>query len=98
VLTANGTCQSGTGGGTFTLSPGCNEVVLTQNEQTAGPATLASLVQPSGIVVSIWQFSNTTHTMQAVYFSTPGAPTDSSSLMGSQSAFVCVNGSGSVTT
>jgi hypothetical protein len=101
VQTASG-CQTGTGtgtpGGTFTLTPGCNEVVLSSSDQAAGLAKLVSLVQPSSIVASIWQFNNATHNLQAVYFNNPGAPTDSNALMGSQSAFVCVTGSGIVTT
>jgi hypothetical protein len=48
-------------------------------------------------VLSIWQFSNSLHAFQALYFSTAGAPTDITSVGPNQSIFICVSGAATFT-
>jgi hypothetical protein len=80
---------------TASLSAGCNQV-LTPASLAAGTsiATLVGMVQPSGVVSSMWVFDNVSHTWQAVYFSGTGAPTNGPTSVGpGQSLLVCVTGS-----
>jgi hypothetical protein len=80
------------------LTRGCNEVVINAGAGLTQAQVLA-LASPSSVVVSIWQFNNSLHAFQALYFNTAGAPTDISSVGGgSQSVFYCVSGSTNVTT
>jgi hypothetical protein len=80
------------------LTRGCNEVVLNAGNGMTSAQVLA-LANPTASVVSIWQFNNSLHAFQALYFNTSGAPTDISSIgAGSQSVFYCVSNSTSVTT
>ena len=98
VLTASGcvaTAGSVSVAGTTNLLAGCDEVVLTSGFGANTPVTtIVVMVQPSGIVTSVWQFSNSLHTFLAVFFSTPGAPTDANTVGASQSVFMCVSDSG----
>jgi hypothetical protein len=81
-----------------TLSRGCNEVVVNANGGLTAQQVLA-LASTPGNVVSIWQYNNSLHAFQALYFSTSGAPTDISSVgAGSQSVFYCVSGPVTITT
>jgi hypothetical protein len=80
------------------LTRGCNEVVVNAGNGMTSAQVLA-LANPTANVVSIWQFNNSLHAFQALYFNTAGAPTDISSIgAGSQSVFYCVSGSTAVTT
>jgi hypothetical protein len=80
------------------LTRGCNEVVLNAGNGLTQAQVLA-LASPTANVVSIWQFNNSLHAFQALYFNTAGAPTDISSIgAGSQSVFYCVSNTTSVTT
>jgi hypothetical protein len=79
------------------LTRGCNEVVINAGNGLTAAQVLA-LANPTSNVVSIWQFNNSLHAFQALYFNTTGAPTDISSVGGgSQSVFYCVSGSVTVT-
>jgi hypothetical protein len=81
-----------------TLTRGCNEVVVNANGGLTAQQVLA-LASTPGNVVSIWQYNNSLHAFQALYFSTSGAPTDISSIgAGSQSVFYCVSGPVTITT
>jgi hypothetical protein len=83
---------------TVTLTRGCNEVVINAGAGMTAQQVLA-LASPTSSVVSIWQFNNSLHAFQALYFNTAGAPTDISSIgAGSQSVFYCVSNTTSVTT
>ena len=98
VLTASG-CVATAGSvfvaGTTSLPPGCDEVVLPTSFGAATPvATLVAMVQPSAIVTSVWQFSNSSHILIALYFGTVGAPTDATTAGASQSIFICVSAGG----
>ena len=80
------------------LTRGCNEVVINAGAGLTAAQVLA-LASPSSNVVSIWQFNNSLHAFQALYFNTAGAPTDIGSVgAGSQSVFYCVSGNTTVTT
>jgi hypothetical protein len=84
---------------TTSLSRGCNEVITGPSVAANTPvSTVAGLVQPAGIVVSIWQFNNSTHAFQAGYFNPAGAPTDFSTTGPGQSLFICVSGAGTFPT
>jgi hypothetical protein len=52
------------------------------------------LVQPNGIVVSVWMFNNSLHAFQAGYFNVAGAPVDFTTVGPNQSLFICVSASG----
>ncbi|MHB8575868.1 MAG: hypothetical protein ACYDCQ_11130, partial [Dehalococcoidia bacterium] len=83
---------------TVSLSRGCNEVITGPTTSAAASATvILGLVSPSSVVVSIWQFNNSLHAFQALYFSTAGAPTDISSVGPNQSIFICVSGAATFT-
>ena len=78
---------------TVALSRGCNEVLTPASLVANATATqVLALVSPSSVVVSIWQFNNSLHAFQALYFNTAGAPTDISSVGPNQSIFICVSG------
>ncbi len=82
-------------GAAANLSPGCNQVITSSSLTAGSPlSTIVNVVQPGGIVVSIWQFNNATHKFQAGYFSVSGAPVDFSTVGPTQSLFVCVNSNG----
>lgn len=79
---------------TVPLTTGCNEVI-TPAALAAGSNGAAVAALATGFnVTSIWVFNNASHTFQALYFSTTGAPTDISSAGPGQSVFVCGTGSG----
>jgi hypothetical protein len=78
--------------GSANLLPGCDELVLPTGFGANTPATtLVAMVQPGGIVTSVWQFSNSLHIFIALYFGTVGAPTDATTAGASQSVFICVS-------
>lgn len=80
---------------TVALSRGCNEVITPSNTAANTPiATIVGLVQPNGIVVSVWMFNNSLHAFQAGYFNVAGAPTDFSTVNANQSLFICVSAAG----
>lgn len=82
---------------TVSLSAGCNEVVLVGLLGSATPiATIVGMVQPAGIVSSAWQYNNAAHLYLALYFATPGAPTDTTTAAAFQSVFICTSSSGTV--
>ena len=77
------------------LSPGCNEVVPSLNLGQGIPVpTIVGLVQPAGIIISIWQYNNPLHAYLALYFSDSAAPTDASAAGPFQSIFICTSNSG----
>ncbi len=77
------------------VSPGCNEVVIGNGVGAVTQATtIVTLVQPSGIVNSIWQYNNPLHVYLAIYFASPGAPVDATTAVANQSVFICVTGGG----
>jgi hypothetical protein len=81
---------------TVSLTRGCNEVILPGSLLATGAASITganivAAVQPAGVVVSIWQFNNSLHAFQALYFSTAGAPTDIASVAPGSSVFICVS-------
>jgi len=79
---------------TVNLTTGCNEVItpaaLAGGSNGAAVAALASGFN----VMSIWVFNNATHTFQALFFATAGAPTDISAVGPNQSVFICGTGAG----
>jgi hypothetical protein len=84
---------------TVALSRGCNEVLTPANLAGNASATaVLALVSPSSVVVSIWQFNNSLHAFQALFFNTAGAPTDISSVGPNQSIFICVSGAATFAT
>jgi hypothetical protein len=78
------------------LSDGCDQV-LTPDSLAPGTSvsTVAGMVQPSGVVASIWSYSNGLHGWQAAYFSNSAAPLDVTSVGPHQSLLVCVTESAS---
>jgi len=84
---------------TVALNRGCNEVLTPANLAGNASATaVLALVSPSSVVVSIWQFNNSLHAFQALFFNTAGAPTDISSVGPNQSIFICVSGAATFAT
>jgi len=84
---------------TTALSRGCNEVITGPSVAANTPvSTVAGLVQPGGIVVSVWMFNNSLHAFQAGFFSPAGAPLDFSTVGPGQSLFICVSGAGTFPT
>jgi hypothetical protein len=78
------------------LPPGCDEAIIANNVAANTPiATIVGMVTPQSAVVSVWQYNNATQSFAALYFSTPGAPTNGNAASGGQSVFICVRGSAS---
>ncbi|MHB8576390.1 MAG: hypothetical protein ACYDCQ_13775, partial [Dehalococcoidia bacterium] len=98
TATAGTTVALGASAPTVALSRGCKEVITGPTTPLAATATqVVALVSPSSAVVSIWQFNNSLHAFQALYFSTAGAPTDIASVGPNQSIFICVSGAATFT-
>ncbi|HLZ68884.1 MAG TPA: hypothetical protein VKV26_03140 [Dehalococcoidia bacterium] len=77
------------------LNPGCNQIITPSSLAPGSPlSAVVNIVQPGGIVVSVWAFNNSTHKFQAGYFSASGAPVDFTTVGPAQSLFVCVNSNG----
>jgi hypothetical protein len=82
---------------TQALARGCDEYITPASLAANTPiATLVGTVTPSSAVVSVWQYNNATQSFNALYFSTPGAPTNGNAVSGGQSVFICVNGPASI--
>jgi len=79
---------------TTTLTTGCNEVITPASLAAGSNGAAVAALATNFNVMSIWVFNNATHTFQALYFSTTGAPTDISAVGPGQSVFVCGTGSG----
>jgi hypothetical protein len=92
---SNGACLPSTTSVSTPLSVGCDQVI--PPGATLGPqpvANVVALVQPSNILVSVWQFNNALHIMQSLYFNTPGAPVDNTTVAANQGVFLCVSANG----
>lgn len=78
------------------LGRGCDEV-LTPDSLAPGTSvsTVAGMIQPNGMVASIWTYNNGVHGWDAAYFANAAAPLDVTSVGPRQSLLVCVTGSAS---
>jgi hypothetical protein len=82
---------------TQALARGCDEFVTPPTLAANTPiATVVGSVTPSSAVVSVWQFNNAQQGFNALFFSTPGAPTNGNAVGGSRSVFICVSAPASV--
>lgn len=82
---------------TVNLVRGCNEVITPASlAQNTPIATYLGTINSSSVVVSIWQYNNATQSFGALYFSTPGAPVNGSTIGGNQSVFICVSAGATV--
>jgi len=82
---------------TVNLVRGCDEVITPATlAQNTPIATYVGTVNPSGVVVSVWQYNNGAQAFGGLFFSTPGAPTNGNSVGGNQSVFICVSAGATV--